>query len=1260
MSKASVPRRAHPPAAGNAGAQSNRGSFKTNKIASALPKAEYSTRLGPDENGQANIYAIITKTRGLIVDIPAADQRDNQQVQLAASRIACQQLEAMVRTSPDLHNKRKRRRTKLKPFFAASHNPEKEMTPAQRAIYWAAFEVVQGLEGLPFIEWEHWKNSPRPPHQHRLYPRISVNGDGRIFATNNDWPKNEAANAVAAYQLRDEGFTPLLGPNAPAVYTILISKSEWHGAAKWYVAHIRQAMETGNHIRAEKGATPIAIPADNAEAMRLYRKHFSRAAGSSRAKQQEKHPDCGGDRSDIARDIIPILDRCSSPEQSASALTSTQWQLAAGDRGPVLLRRRDPKGGSTGAMVGVTDLYRLWLTDTTGDRPEERTVWEWVHARTGTTEALPSSASVRVDPEIQAIKEARSRLQVLQQEREDLNHAWNTAGKGKEAGLRRIPIEKRRKELKREAREISRVIERLSATRVETTVLGDEQAHSGPWMSRGGYLELNVAFVRGQPQGWGWQAIGEHLRDVIEKRTSGQGGVQIFGGAGGMARADLVSLALVRTGYPADKIINVAQSPDLREAASKEELWRKPEPPPKPEPAPRPSPNAPMAPPLAARPVLRPATAPRAPSPTSPPVTAPTIVPPKPAAPSRPTPDAPITVQPKPAPKPVLPSHLTQGAPAGWGAASPAPSPRNPLRTSAPIVTPVRPKPAPPPAAALRAPVDHPPVANAFTQKVADAPATQLGLHSETVAPVAPMLPPPSRVHLTPLPLQATEAAPDVSTAETATPDRSDVITALLAEPAKDYPVNRLAMMVIHLHAGMLARDHENKPAPGGEKKPVSSIFRPLRYALARGVIEHGDFGELPGDLREVLLEIAPIEKLTSKPLPTSLVHLWSKSAFDKRIGEPLATAALEHALAGEKTDDAFRIGLITLTPDRASIIAAGDEFRHWQEGRAARQAGKAKKAAPAPAATSPRPHDAQKDVKKATIVSAPATTLLTHTSSTPKKPIDPLAGYRTALKALTEAVERIERSAASIHSADPRVASAYIRKMDAGMAEEIARDLAQMAFNVAARYTTSINIDLHMIDKAGERAADSMEGLVKATRRLDGDQGGYLALGVHELRARAINAVALLPAQSDGKSRSEALGGMLSPARLMPATAARINVERHAAEEAREIARVRERAEEERATHSLLQDLVYAPREWLAEKRKEPGMSEQIDALMKLAKGLGIQPTRHEDDQEKDAPADILELPTSKETAVPAKRAETLPQPPKKPVRKAPTGPGR
>jgi hypothetical protein len=1260
MSKASVPRRTHPPAAGNAGAQSNRGSFKTNKIASALPKAEYSARLSPDENGQANIYAIVTKTRGLIVDIPALDQRDNQQVQLAASRIGCQQLEAIVRTSPDLHNKRKRRQKKLKPFFAASHNPEQEMTPAQRAIYWAAFEAVHGLEGLPFVEWEHWKNPPRPPHQHRLYPRISVNGDGRIFATEHDWPKNEAANAVAAFQLRGEGFMPLLGRHSPAVYTILISTPEWRDVAEWYAGHVRKAMEAGNHTRAEKGAAPIAIPADNAEAMRLYRKHFSRAAANSRAKQQEKHPDRGGNRLDIARDIIPILDRCRSPEQSARALTSIDWQLAAGDRGPVLVRRRDPQGGSTGATVGVSDIYRLWLTDTTGDKPEERTVWEWVHARTGTTEALPSSASVRVGPELQAIEKARSSLQVLQQEREDLSHAWNTAGKGKEAGQRRILIEKRRKELKREAQEISRAIERLSATRVETAVLGDEQAHSGPWMSRGGYLELNISFVRGQPQGRDWQAIGEHLRDVIEKRTGGQGGVQIFGGAGGMARADLVSLALVRTGYPADKIINFAQSPELKEVASKEELWRKPEPPPKPEPGPRPSPKAPTAPPPAARPVLRPAPAPRRPSPTSPPVAAPIIVPPKPAAPSRPAPDAPITVQPKPAPKPVLSSHPTQGAPAGRAAASPAPSPRSPLPTSAPIVTHVRPKAALPPAAVLRAPVDHPPVANAFSQQATDAPATQLGLFFETVAPVAPMLPPPSAVQLTPLPLQASEAAPDISTAQTAAPDRSDVITALLAEPAKDYPVNRLAMMVIHLHAGMLARDHENKLPPGGEKKPVSPIFRPLRYALARGVIEHADFGELPGDLREVLLEIAPIKRPPSKPLPTPLVHLWSKSAFDKRIGEPLATAALEHALAGEKTDDAFKTGLVTLTPDRASVIATGDEFRHWLEARAARQAEKAKKAAPAPAATSSRSHDATKDVKKATAVSPPAANPLTRASSTPRKPIDPLAGYRTALDVLTEAVEDIERSAASIHSADPRVASAYVRKMDAGMAEEIARDLAQKAFKVAARSTTSIDVDLHMIDSTGERAGEAMKLLVKATRKLGGDEGGYLALKVHELRARAIDAVALLPAQTGKKSRSEALGGMLSPMRLMPATAVCINVDRHAAAEAREIARLRERAEVERATHDLLQDLVDAPKQWLADKRKEPGMSEQIDALMKVAEGLGIQPTRHEYDQEKNAPADIPEPTTSKQTAARAKPAETLPQPPKKPVKKAPTGPGR
>jgi hypothetical protein len=522
------------------------------------------------------------------------------------------------------------------------------------------------------------------------------------------------------------------------------------------------------------------------------------------------------------------------------------------------------------------------------------------------------------------------------------------------------------------------------------------------------------------------------------------------------------------------------------------------------------------------------------------------------------------------------------------------------------------------------------------------------------------MLPPPSAVQLTPLPLQASEAAPDISTAQTAAPDRSDVITALLAEPAKDYPVNRLAMMVIHLHAGMLARDHENKLPPGGETKPVSPIFRPLRYALARGVIEHADFGELPGDLREVLLEIAPIKRPPSKPLPTPLVHLWSKSAFDKRIGEPLATAALEHALAGEKTDDAFKTGLVTLTPDRASVIATGDEFRHWLEARAVRQAQKAKKAAPAPAATWSRSHDATKDVKKATAVSPPAANPLTRASSTPRKPIDPLAGYRTALDVLTEAVEDIERSAASIHSADPRVASAYVRKMDAGMAEEIARDLAQKAFKVAARSTTSIDVDLHMIDGTGERAGEAMKLLVKATRKLGGDEGGYLALKVHELRARAIDAVALLPAQAGKKSRSEALGGMLSPMRLMPARAVCINVDRHAAAEAREIARLRERAEVERATHGLLQDLVNAPKQWLADKRKEPGMSEQIDALMKVAEGLGIQPTRHEYDQEKNAPADIPEPTTSKQTAARAKPAETLPQPPKKPVKKAPTGPGR
>jgi hypothetical protein len=181
-------------------------------------------------------------------------------------------------------------------LFAASLNPERELTEHEWEVYWDCFEAIHGLEGLPYAEWEHWKNPPRPPHRHRLYPRINVHGDGRIFATENDWIKNEAANALAAHRLNNHGFEPLLGKHSPAVYTVLHDRPEWRDAATWYAEHVRRAMREANQERATRGLQVFDIPADTIEAMRLYRKRFARAAANRAAQQQEKRADAGGDR----------------------------------------------------------------------------------------------------------------------------------------------------------------------------------------------------------------------------------------------------------------------------------------------------------------------------------------------------------------------------------------------------------------------------------------------------------------------------------------------------------------------------------------------------------------------------------------------------------------------------------------------------------------------------------------------------------------------------------------------------------------------------------------------------------------------------------------------------------------------------------------------------------------------------------------------------------------------------------------------------
>lgn len=553
--------------------------FRTGRTSKAGAKAAYGVNRTVDRlTGEANEYAYVSGSRGIMDYTPALAERDDYTVQLLASTRMVKNLEAIVALMPTV-----RSGESGPPYLTVVLSYTKEVDAEQVARDWATWEDEQGLAASPYVEWCHKKGQHRPPHFHRLYGRVTMAVPRRMVRVAWDYKANEVASVLVGYELRDQGFGPMLGKWPHHVLDRLEQNPERVAERDWYVGHLRGAIERHNDGLTAVGKPALTIPTDARGIATLYKTAAFQSARSEGNERRADRPDGGGATADIARKIIPLLQASSSREETVAALNGSGWSLYRGKKAAVLVHDRDPTTGTTGARIGLPSLYRAYIAQTSPGVPRDaRAEIAWVKTRIGDLATLPAVPSRMDDPHRAAYRAEANAADAARKKRKKAKAALARLQATANSETERAALEAEIADL---TRRISEHTHAFNATK-DTTVAAVRNpgaASATPparpipdgrhWEITPAGLRPTIKFDRNVPRDTSWQAVGDELRQHLATNPTYTDGIRIAGGPGGTARADLIAVALVRSGYPAERIQNAVDAPELMRALRALEPW---------------------------------------------------------------------------------------------------------------------------------------------------------------------------------------------------------------------------------------------------------------------------------------------------------------------------------------------------------------------------------------------------------------------------------------------------------------------------------------------------------------------------------------------------------------------------------------------------------------------------------------------------------------------------------------------------------------
>lgn len=535
---------------------------KSNKGKAAWPKAAYGVRRTMNSDGSRNEYAFVSGLYRIPVKVPEIEQRDNHATQLRASTDACAYLDELVQLSPEIRDTN--RAKTARPFISISLNPTVPLDTEQRTSAWRRWEDAQGLAGTPYIEWTHGKSLDlRPEHYHRLYPRVRVDGDARIIGMSDDWRNNELASVLTSFDNRSINDVKCYpGRHAAFVYTKLAS--EHPEVREFFINVVRERIAETNHKRQSHGQKPLDVPKDDRAACYL----FSAKCLDRRAPAFFR-PNTDPARTSAlaaAREIVPLLSCANGYEECRAALAGTRWRLAQGRHAPVIVCSHAPGGDATGTIYGMGALFRAYYAEINNIEPEKAHVGRWIGQRVPPGSSIPSKAEITraADPDRDALRRQRKAITAASRAVKTIEATIRNAGVGPDAVAARMLLDDQLQEAKEARRAQRRQFNDTLALHVETSVVLDPGTAISPWVGRADGLYLSGLGKRKNDRQIRWGALAGSLRKSLKARTGGQGTITVYGGNGGVARANRLILALHAAGRPGLTIINLAQSLELQ------------------------------------------------------------------------------------------------------------------------------------------------------------------------------------------------------------------------------------------------------------------------------------------------------------------------------------------------------------------------------------------------------------------------------------------------------------------------------------------------------------------------------------------------------------------------------------------------------------------------------------------------------------------------------------------------------------------------